>query len=60
MGGFVRGKECLIEDWMDFLPRSGEFETICGESFFAKDFEGAIPFLTQLLAGSHHGDVGSF
>ena len=30
------------------------------ESFLPEDFEGAISFLSQLLAGLCHGDVGSF
>ena len=33
---------------------------VCCESFLSKDFEGSVSFLSQLLAGSHCGDVGSF
>ena len=59
-GWFIGGKESLVEDWMDLLPRSGEFEAIRRESFFAEDFERAIPLFSQFLAGSHRSDVGSF
>ena len=45
---------------MDLFPRSGEFEVIHRESLFSEDFKGAVSFLSQLLAGSRHGDVGSF
>ena len=58
-GWFIGRKEGFVEDWMDLLPRSGEFEAICGESFFAEDFEGAIPLFSQFLARSRRGDVGS-
>ena len=45
---------------MNLLPHSGEFETVHCESFFSEDFEGSVSFLSQLLAGSRRGDVGSF
>ena len=45
---------------MDLLPHSREFEPVRCESFLSKDFEGSILFLSQLLAGSRCGDVGSF
>ena len=59
-GWFVRGQEHFIEDWMDLLPCCGELETIRCQSFFSKDFEGSVLFLSQLLAGLRCGDVGSF
>ena len=57
---FVRGQECFIEDWMDLFPHGQEPEMVRCESFLPEDFEGAISFLSQLLAGLCHGDVGSF
>ena len=59
-GGLVGSKECFVEDWMDFLPHSGESKAICRKSFFSEDFKGAISFFSQLLARSRRGDVGSF
>ena len=59
-GWFVGCQESFVEDWMDLLPRSGEFETVCGQSFLAEDFEGAVSLLSQFLAGSRRGNVGSF
>ena len=33
---------------------------VCCKSFFPKDFEWSVSFLSQLLAGLRRGDVGSF
>ena len=59
-GWFVGGQEHFIEDWMDLLPHSREFEMIRHKSLFSEDFKGSILFLSQLLAGSCRSDVGSF
>ena len=45
---------------MDLFPRSGEFEAVHRKSFFSEDLKGSVSFLSQLLAGSHCGNVGSF
>ena len=45
---------------MDLFPCSREFEAIRHKAFFSEDFEGSISFSSQLFAGSHRGDVGSF